>query len=111
MTTRRFHLATGVRNVATSVIGLTLACAVHSVLAADADPDKDKDKDKSSLEEIVVTGTLIRGLNAETALPVQILKADDIARTGATSTEDLLRTISAAAPGGSTTTAQGTGFL
>jgi iron complex outermembrane receptor protein len=64
----------------------------------------------SGLEEIVVTGTAIKGLNAETALPVQVLKAEDIQRTGATSTEELFRTITAASAAGSTQTAQGTGF-
>ena len=36
------------------------------------------------LAEIVVTGTSIKGLDAETALPVTVMRADDIARTGAT---------------------------
>ena len=46
------------------------------------------------LAEITVTGTSIKGLDAETALPVTVLRAEDIARTGATSAEDLFRYIS-----------------
>jgi iron complex outermembrane recepter protein len=88
---------------------MALGCAATAVTqishAAGAEADN------SALQEIVVTGTSIRGLNAETALPVQVIKAEDIARTGATSTEDLLRTISAAASSGSTNSSQGTGFL
>jgi iron complex outermembrane recepter protein len=66
--------------------------------------------DTSSLAEIVVTGTSIRGLDAQTALPVTVLKAEDIARTGATSAEDLFRYISSASSSGSTVQAQATGF-
>lgn len=62
-----------------------------------------------NLTEIVVTGTSIKGLNAETSLPVQVLKRDDIERTGATTAEELFRTISAASAAGSVQTAQNTG--
>jgi len=63
-----------------------------------------------NLSEIVVTGTSIKGLDAESALPVTVLKAEDIARTGATSAEDLFRYISSASSSGSTVQAQATGF-
>lgn len=62
------------------------------------------------LTEIVVTGTSIKGLDAESALPVTVLRADDIARTGATSAEDLFRYISSASSSGNTVQAQATGF-
>ena len=62
------------------------------------------------LSEIVVTGTSIKGLDAETALPVTVMRAEDIARTGATSVEDLFRYISSASSAGSTVQAQATGF-
>jgi iron complex outermembrane recepter protein len=62
------------------------------------------------IEEIVVTGTSIKGLDAVSALPVTVLKAEDIARTGATSAEDLFRYISSASSSGSTVQAQATGF-
>ena len=64
----------------------------------------------SSLTEIVVTGTSIKGLDAVGALPVTVLKAEDIARTGATSAEDLFRYISSASSSGSTVQSQATGF-
>jgi iron complex outermembrane recepter protein len=62
------------------------------------------------LEEILVTGSSIKQINGETALPVQILKREDIARTGATNVEQLFRQISAASSSGATTVAQATGF-
>jgi len=64
----------------------------------------------TGLAEIVVTGSSIKTINGETALPVQILKRDDIARTGATTVEELFRQISAASSSGATTAAQATGF-
>jgi iron complex outermembrane receptor protein len=62
-----------------------------------------------NLAEIVVTGTSIKGLDAVSALPVTVLKAEDIARTGATSAQDLFRYISSASSSGSTVQAQATG--
>jgi len=64
----------------------------------------------TDITEIVVTGTSIKGLDAVGALPVTVLKAEDIARTGATSAEDLFRYISSASSSGSTVQAQATGF-
>jgi iron complex outermembrane receptor protein len=63
-----------------------------------------------ALQEVVVTGTSIRGGNAQVALPVQILSARDIARTGATSVPQLMQEVSAVSSVGSTVTAQGTGY-
>jgi iron complex outermembrane receptor protein len=98
----RLGLPTG--RIFTTAVALSLTItSVHAQtakVAADAAP---------GLEEIVVTGTAIRGLSAESALPVQVLKREDIERTGATSAEDLFRQITAASAAGSTQTAQATG--
>jgi iron complex outermembrane recepter protein len=64
----------------------------------------------SDITEIVITGTSIKGLDAVGALPVTVLKAEDISRTGATSAQDLFRYISSASSSGSTVQAQATGF-
>ena len=64
----------------------------------------------SSLEEVVVTGTRIRGVDTLNALPVQILSRRDIRLSGATSVPQLLQQVSATSSVGSTTTAQATGF-
>ena len=42
------------------------------------------------LERVEVTGSSIKRINAESALPVVVLKSDEIARTGATSLTDLM---------------------
>jgi len=62
------------------------------------------------LAEIIVTGTSIKQINGETALPVQILKRDEIARTGANTVEELFRQISSASSSGATVVAQATGI-
>ncbi len=64
-----------------------------------------------ALQEVVVTGTSIRGGQVKLAVPLQVLSSRDIARTGATNVPQLLQEVSAASSFGSTTTAQATGFL
>src|ERR1700678_3566664 len=100
----RFGLPTG-RFLTALALGLTVA-SVHAQTqtAKLAAPDE-----TSALEEVVFTVTAIKGLNAETSLPVQVIKAEDIARTGVTTTEDLFRMITAASAAGSVQTAQSTG--
>jgi iron complex outermembrane receptor protein len=103
MSNSRFGLPTG--RIFTMALALSLT--INSVHAQTA---KTAVGDAPDLEEVVVTGTAIKGLNAETALPVQVLKREDIDRTGVTSTEDLFRTLTVASAAGSTQTSQGTGF-
>jgi iron complex outermembrane recepter protein len=66
--------------------------------------------DQPKLEEILVTGSSIKQINGETALPVQIMQRDEIARTGATTVEELFQRISSASSSGNTVAAQATGF-
>lgn len=90
-----------------SIIGLAISAA--AITPAEA-ADSSGASAAAPLEEVVVTGTSIKRADAETALPVQVLKQEDIARTGATSVEELVRQISAASSSGASTTAQQTGF-
>jgi iron complex outermembrane receptor protein len=62
-------------------------------------------------ERIEVTGTSFKRLDAETALPVQILRREDIERTGATTTEELLRQIPALTSFGANTVSQSNGTI
>jgi len=104
MNNSRLGLPTGGIFTTAMVLSLALSGIVHAQTAKTSLADANQ-----GLEEVVVTGTAIRGLNAETALPVQVLKREDIERTGATTTEDLFRTLTAASAAGSVQTAQGTG--
>lgn len=101
MTQSRLRLPRGGIFITTLASSLFIS-SVHAQTAKIAAPD-------ATLEEVVVTGTAIKGLNAETALPVQVLKREDIERTGVTTTEDLFRTITAATAAGSAQTSQSTG--
>jgi iron complex outermembrane receptor protein len=64
---------------------------------------------QTQLEEVIVTGSSIKRINAETALPVTIMKREDIERTGATTAEELLHKFTAVSSIGSTVVAQETG--
>src|SRR5688572_22781084 len=46
---------------------------------------------QAQLERVEITGSSIRRIDAESALPVQVLKRDDIQRSGATTVVDLLQ--------------------
>ena len=47
------------------------------------------------LQEVVVTGTLIKRADFDTPSPLQVLSAEDLQNTGYTSISDVLRTLSA----------------
>ncbi|MBC7572897.1 MAG: TonB-dependent receptor [Herminiimonas sp.] len=82
-------------------VAATLApCLVlpASAFAQAADPAPAK------LERVEITGSSIKRIDAETALPVTILKREDIERTGATSTEELVKQLSSLSSAGSSTT-------
>ena len=50
---------------------------------------------QQTLERVEITGSSIRRIDAESALPVQVLKRDQIEKTGATSITDLLQKLPA----------------
>ena len=96
-----------------ALVGAVAAAPADAQVAtsAAADAGSSANSNVSSLQEVVVTGTSIRGINAETALPVQILSSKDIARTGATNVEQLLQSISATSSAGSVVSVDATGTL
>ncbi len=61
------------------------------------------------LEKIEITGSLIKRIEGETALPVTVVTKEDIQRSGATSVEQLMMYIPAIASAGNTTVAQAAG--
>ena len=80
---------------------ITLAAAAHAQAQGAGAPD-------AKLERVEVTGSSIKRIDGETALPVQILTREDIQRSGTTSTEQLLRQVTATSQLGASTVA-GTG--
>jgi iron complex outermembrane receptor protein len=60
--------------------------------------------DEARMERVIVTGSSIKRIDGETALPVQVLKREEIERIGATSTEELVKSLSSLSSAGSSTT-------
>lgn len=63
----------------------------------------------ADVQRIEITGSAARRIDAETALPVQVVSKEDIQRTGVTSVEALLQTISATSSSGGIANATGAG--
>jgi len=61
------------------------------------------------VQRVEITGSSIKRIDGETALPVQVVTSEDIKKLGVTSTEALLSSLSANSTVGGTTTAQGSG--
>lgn len=79
------------------VVAATLGpCLSLGALAAGTDAPR--------MERVIVTGSSIKRIDGETALPVQVLKREDIERTGASSTEELVKQLSSLSSAGSSTT-------
>jgi iron complex outermembrane receptor protein len=66
-------------------------------------------QDAPVVQRVEITGSSVKRVDAETSLPVQVVTKADIARTGATSTEELLQSISAFSSAGGTSNATGAG--
>lgn len=64
-----------------------------------------------SRERVEVTGSAIKRIDVETALPVTILRREDIDRIGAVTTEELLKSITAFTSTGSITASQANGTV
>ncbi len=59
--------------------------------------------DAQKLERVEITGSSIKRIEGETALPVQVITREEIQKTGATTAEQLLQTVSAIASSGTIT--------
>jgi iron complex outermembrane receptor protein len=63
----------------------------------------------AQLERVEITGSLLKRIDVEGALPVQVLTRDDIQKSGAASVEQLLQTVSAVSSSGGLTTSSASG--
>jgi len=70
----------------TSVIAVALTLASSQVVLAQEDSTK-------PIEKVVITGSNIKRIDAETATPVQILRREDITRLGVNSVRDVIDTL------------------
>ena len=77
------------RHAVCAALSLYFASSV-SAIAQDV---QDGDSDEPEMEEIVVTGSHIRGANITGALPVSVIGAEEIEATGVDSGDDLMQFI------------------
>jgi iron complex outermembrane receptor protein len=84
---RRFVLQPTIYKKSTLAVALALAYAPMAFAQADAD---------KPIQKVVVTGSNIAHIDAETSTPVTILKREDIVRTGANTVTELLQTLTSA---------------
>ncbi|MDM3872273.1 TonB-dependent receptor [Porticoccus sp. W117] len=74
-------------------LSLGVLAAISSLFAVSANAEEDKSEDSGIDEEIVAVGSQIKGANIEGALPVTVLGQEDITLTGASTGDELLRSI------------------
>ena len=87
-------------------LGLIFGSTISSALLFAASAyGQAADTASQKLEKIEVTGSSIKRIEGETALPVQVLGKEEIQRSGASTTEQLLKMVSATASTGSTSVA------
>jgi iron complex outermembrane receptor protein len=71
-----------------------LAMAFGGLQALPAQAQQQNPESPQQLERVVVTGSSIKRLASETALPVTVVTRDQIEKSGATNVEDILRRVS-----------------
>src|SRR5215469_13964714 len=92
---RAFVIKAVRRALLASAITASFAFASHD---ASAQQQQAADTETQVLQEVVVTGSLIRRPNAETAEAITVLKADALRDQGITNVEQVLNTLTSASP-------------
>ena len=80
--TQRFRRSVVSRAAITALWGTAAMLAAQETLAQ-----------QTSLERVEITGSAIRRVDAETALPVTVLKVDDLKQQGFTTVQDIVNTV------------------
>src|SRR5262245_26174307 len=90
--------------LAFSIAGI-LSTAAHAQQAPNSSADA---SDTSKMEEVIVTGTMIKRVNAETAEAITVLKSDALEDQGIQNLEQALSTVTSANPSINVATSVGT---
>jgi len=102
-----YFLVNDMSNSKLKFFPVTATCyAVSALIAVGAQAQSEND----SLQRVEVTGSALRQTDAESALPVQVISRTEIAQSGVTSTEQLLRSVSALSSMGGISNASGAGL-
>ena len=88
---------------------LLIAFSGTAALAGGAAFAQQADQAPVTLQRVEITGSSIKRIEGETALPVQVLTRDDIQKTGAANVEQLLQTVSAVSSSGGNTASSASG--
>jgi iron complex outermembrane receptor protein len=96
---KEYHMQFKKKTLPLAVVGALSVLALQPALAQDTAASQPQ------IQKVVVTGSLISRADKETPAPVQVLTADDLAKTGYTSVAEVLSTLSANGQG-----TLGTGF-
>lgn len=92
-------------SIAFVIVGILTAAAVPAQQSPSASADE---SNKAQMEEVVITGTLIKRVNAETAEAITVLKADALKDQGIQNVEQALSKLTSANPSVNVVTAVGT---
>jgi iron complex outermembrane receptor protein len=82
-----------------SLMAVACAAAAAPSLAQTAAAPAGAASAPDASQRVEITGSRIKQIDIETASPVQVLKRDDIRKTGATSVQELLNTLTATSSG------------
>ena len=88
-----------------ALLATTVAAAIAAIPAA----AWAQETPAQQMQRVEITGSSIKRIDAETALPVQVITRDQIQKSGATNVEQLLQTISSVSSSGGITTATASG--
>lgn len=85
------RLTRAIRSTLTGTVGIGIGLTAIITHAEDAPT-------KSKVERITVTGSSIKGVAAQSASPITIVKTEELAKQGVTTAEEALSSISANQP-------------
>jgi len=92
-----------------SLLAVACAAATAPVFAQSAAPPETAASAAADDQRVEVTGSRIKQIDAEGASPVQVIKREDIKKTGATSVREMLDTLTATSSTGSISDINGAG--
>ncbi len=80
--------------IAKKPLAVACACALACMSLSAQESPTPKEPESAELEQIVVTGSNLKGVDLAEAQPIKVLDAEDIARTGAQTLGELLQEVS-----------------
>ncbi|UXH77960.1 TonB-dependent receptor [Roseateles amylovorans] len=86
-----------------------VSLAVAATIAAASFPALAQSTEQTQLERVVVTGSAIKRIDAETAVPVTVVKMDDLKKSGITSVEQVMANLTAVQASSNTAQSIGSG--